>query len=75
MAPSPEVADAGADAPPVVEASAGAAPSGPDEPLSTLSGLISRSLESANQLAAATRRRKAGSTAATEPDTAEPSQE
>jgi len=52
----------------------------PTEPLvgseerSALAGLITRSLESANQLAAATRRRK-GTKVASEPDATEPTAE
>src|ERR1019366_5548963 len=46
----------------VVDEEAGGSP--PDEPLSTLSGLISRVLESADQLAASTRRTRKGSVVA-----------
>ena len=54
------------------ESSGGASgPEGTDEQLSALTGLITRALESADQLAAATRRRK-GTRVASESDTTEP---
>ncbi len=50
------------------------APAGTDEQLSALAGLITRALESADQLAAVTRRRK-GTKVASEPDATEPAPE
>ena len=47
------------------------APAGSDEQLSALAGLITRALESADQLAAATRRRKGTKVASTESDATE----
>ncbi len=49
-----------------------AAPAGSDEQLSALSGLIARALESADQLAASTRRRKAPRAAPAEAEAAAP---
>ena len=64
--PSPEGADT------VVPPPDGSA--GSDEQLSALAGLITRALESADQLAAVTRRRK-GTKVASEPDATEPAPE
>jgi hypothetical protein len=65
--PSPEVADGATP----VEAPTAA---GSNEELSALAGLITRALESADQLAAATRRKK-GTKVASEADTTDPSPE
>ena len=73
VAPSAEASDtaAAAAARPVVASEPGV-PSGSDEQLSTLAGLIARALESADQLAASTRRRKGGRTAPAGADAAAP---
>ncbi len=70
MTPSPEVSDTAAPPPP-----AGADPAGTDEELSALAGLIARALESADVLAAATRRRKGTKVASTEADATDPAPE
>ena len=74
MAPSAEASRPGAGRP-----TAGRRPTPadePGEPLSHLSGLISRVLESADQLAASTRRtRKGTKVTSAEPGTAEPAPE
>jgi stearoyl-CoA desaturase (delta-9 desaturase) len=72
MAPSPEGADAVV---PTDDPAPGPTPSGSEEQLSTLSGLISRALESADQLAASTRRRKGTKVGSAETDTTEPDPE
>ncbi|HEY4928669.1 MAG TPA: hypothetical protein VIH95_05920, partial [Acidimicrobiales bacterium] len=64
--PSSEVTDA---APPPADT-----PVESEEQLSALAGLITRALESADQLAAVTRRRK-GSKVASEPDGTDPAPE
>ena len=70
LPPSPEVAEVvptdDRGRPPPVPPT----PTGPEEQLSALAGLITRALESADQLAAATRRRK-GTKVASEPDATE----
>ena len=48
---------------------------GVDDQLSALAGLIARAMESADQLAAATRRRKGTRVAAAGPDATEPAPE
>jgi stearoyl-CoA desaturase (delta-9 desaturase) len=81
MAPSPEVSDTAATATATPSGAApgatGATPEAPgsDEQLSTLAGLISRALESADQLAASTRRRKGTRVASSESDAADPAPE
>ena len=80
LPPSPEVGDADAlPAPPVVASSdpmpaVEATPPGPEEHLSALASLITRALESADQLAAVTRRRK-GTKVVSDSDATEPSSE
>jgi stearoyl-CoA desaturase (delta-9 desaturase) len=63
VAPSPEVSDS-ASAEPVTA-------DGSEDQLSTLAGLISRALESADQLAVSTRRRKGSKVASVDPDAAD----
>ena len=80
LPPSPEVGDADAlPAPPVVASSdpmpaVETTPPGSEEHLSALASLITRALESADQLAAVTRRRK-GTKVVSESDATEPSSE
>ena len=71
VAPSSEVSDTAAAAGPTVASEPGVPP-GSDEQLSTLAGLITRALESADQLAASTRRRKGTRAAPAEADAATP---
>jgi len=77
MAPSPEVSDtaAAATGTPVPSVETPDAPPGADEELSTLAGLIARALESADQLAASTRRRKGTRVASSEVDATDPTPE
>jgi stearoyl-CoA desaturase (delta-9 desaturase) len=76
MAASAEVSDsvAAAMAPPGAPTTPAEAP-GSDEQLSALAGLISRALESADHLAASTRRRKGTKVASSEADAADPAPE
>src|SRR5664279_400463 len=67
--PVPPSSEATDTVPPSVDA-----PAGTDEQLSALAGLITRALESADQLAAVTRRRK-GTKVTSESDAAEPAPE
>ena len=71
VAPSPEVSDTAAAAGPTAASEPGVPP-GSDEQLSTLTGLITRALESADQLAASTRRRKGTRAAPADADAATP---
>jgi stearoyl-CoA desaturase (delta-9 desaturase) len=72
LAPSPEAVDSQVTPP----APDGVAPTdevdGSEEQLTALAGLIARALESADQLAAVTRRRKGAKVASVEPDAADP---
>jgi hypothetical protein len=69
VAPSPEVSDTAAAS---AETTAAAAS---DDQLSTLAGLISRALESADQLAVSTRRRRGTRVAPADADATDPAPE
>jgi cytochrome b involved in lipid metabolism len=72
MAPSPEGTDASQSA---RHTSGADEPTGPDDQRTALAGLISSALESADQLAASTRRRKGTKVASAESESTEPPSE
>jgi stearoyl-CoA desaturase (delta-9 desaturase) len=72
MAPSPEGTDASRSA---RHTSGADEPTGPDDQRTALAGLISSALESADQLAASTRRRKGTKVASAESESTEPPSE
>jgi len=76
VAPSPEVADSlAAVVPPMVAPAPSDQADGSEEQRTALAGLIARALESADQLAAVTRRRRSARAASFEPEAADPAPE